>query len=182
MILKILVNKGAEIRWVLTAMIRMFLFLCILVLYPSDVSAWTPQSWNETKQQLFQRLINFDYAVPDYKVSRPNAKVMGWRLAKILQSLEKNYVQGLYNSILAEILNEQMGAHKLRALNVRKLKVLDIEKKDSVITILVHTLSKTKDGEKMSYDLRFTFVNSLSESEGANFLFSDLGRYIRKDE
>ena len=62
----------------------------------------------EQKKQEIREKINLDYSVPDYNVKRPDAKVMGWRLAKILQSLEKNYTQPVYNQMLSQIRNEQI--------------------------------------------------------------------------
>ncbi len=55
------------------------------------------QRWNESREDWYRRMINLNYDVPDYSVSRPDDKVVGWRTAKILLSLEKNYTQGVYN-------------------------------------------------------------------------------------
>ena len=70
-------------------------------------------------------MINLDYSVPDYNVKRPDVKVMGWRLAKILQSLEKNYTQPVYNQMLSQIHNTQMEELKVRYLPIKKIKQLD---------------------------------------------------------
>lgn len=48
------------------------------------------QRWDESREDWYRRMINLNYDVPDYNVSRPNAKVVGWHTAKILLSLEKN--------------------------------------------------------------------------------------------
>ena len=135
----------------------------------------------EQKKQEIREKINLDYSVPDYNVNRPDAKVMGWRLAKILQSLEKNYTQPAYNQMLSQIRSVQMEDQKLRYSHVDKIKILNIQKKDSIINIKINTLSK--DGKrKVNYDVVFTFVNNFSNDEIANQLFGDIARYIKVDE
>lgn len=140
------------------------------------------QRWDESREDWYRRMINLNYDVPDYNVSRPDDKVVGWRTAKILHSLEKNYTQGVYNQQLSQIRNVQMGELQFRYLPIKKMKVTNIQKKDSVITVTANTLSITKDKEKIKCDIRFCFINSLSEDEMANILFCDIARYIQKEE
>jgi len=135
----------------------------------------------EQKNQEIRDKINLDYSVPDYNVNKPDVKVMGWRLAKILQSLEKNYTQPVYNQMLSQIRNTQMEELKVRYLPVEKIKILNIQKQDSVITIKINTISKI-DKKKVNYDVVFTFVNSVSDDEMANQLFGDIARYIKVDD
>ncbi len=120
--------------------------------------------------------------MPDYDVSRPDSTVVGWRTAEILLSLEKNYEQDSYNRLLAQIRNEQMGEIKQSFLPINNLKVTRIQKKDSVITITIHTLSKTEKRKKVECDLVLSFVNSLSASEMTNRLFGELGKYLKRKE
>lgn len=140
------------------------------------------QRWDESREDWYRRMINLNYDVPDYNVSRPNAKVVGWHTAKILLSLEKNYTQGVYNQQLSQIRNVQMGELQHRYLPIKKMKVTNIQKKDSVITITTNTLSITEDKEKIKCDIIFRFINSLSEDEMVNKLFCDIARYIQKEE
>ena len=131
----------------------------------------------EQKKQEIREKINLDCSVPDYNVNRLDAKVMGWRLAKILQSLEKNYTQSVYNQMLSQIRNTQMEELKVHYLPIEKIKILNIQKQDSVITIKINTISKI-DKKKVNYDVVLTFVNSVSDNETTNNLFGDLGRYV----
>lgn len=140
------------------------------------------QKWDESREDWYRRMINLNYDVPDYNVSRPDDKVVGWRTAKILLSLEKNYTQGAYNQQLSQIRNVQMGELQHRYLPIKKMKVTNIQKTDSVITITANTLSITEDKEKIKCDIRFRFINSLSEDEMINKLFCDIARYIQKEE
>ena len=82
------------------------LFLLLLPCIPS--SAQYSQYTEETHEERIRRQIALDYTFPDYNVTKPDAKVIGWRLAGILQFLEKNYMQGLYNQKLSSIRASQM--------------------------------------------------------------------------
>lgn len=153
----------------------------LLLLGATTLSAQTVYPWNETKEQKYQRLINLDYSVPDYEVSRPDASVMGWRLAAILQFLEENYQQSVYNQVLAQIRNVQMGTLKVHYLPVDKIMVTHVQKQDSVITITINTFTKISKKEKVSFDVKFVFTNSLSNDDMTNKLISDISKFIRKD-
>ena len=69
----------------------------------------TYEQQQEQKKQGIRDRINFDYSVPDYNVARPDEKVMGWRLCKILLVLEQNFSQWEHNRKLSIIRSEQMG-------------------------------------------------------------------------
>ena len=159
----------------------MKLLLSLLLLFgATTLSAQTVYSWNETKEQKYQRLINLDYSVPDYEVSRPDASVMGWRLAGILQFLVENYRQSVYNQMLAQIRNVQMGTLKVHYLPVDKIQVTHVQKQDSVIAITINTFTNISKKEKVSYDIKLVFTNSLSNDDTTNKLFSNIGKFVRK--
>ncbi len=160
---------------------KSILFSFFLLFGATTLSAQTVYPWNETKEQKYQRLINLDYSVPDYEVSRPDAKVMGWRLTGILQFLEKNYRQSVYNQMLAQIRNIQMGELKVHYLPVDKIMVTHVQKQDSVITITINTFTKISKKEKVSFDVKLVFTNSLSNDAPANKLFMDICKYVRKN-
>ena len=159
-----------------------FLLSLLLLLGATTLSAQTVYPWNETKEQKYQRLINLDYSVPDYEVSRPDANVMGWKLAGILQFLEENYQQSVYNQMLSQIRNVQMGTLKVHYLPVDKIQVTHVQKQDSVITITINTFTKISKKEKVSFDVILVFTNNLSEDEPANKLFSDIGKFVRNED
>ena len=104
---------------------------------------------------------------------------MGWKLAGILQFLEKNYKQGIYNQMLSQIRNKQMNELVVRYLPIERIKLRSVEKHDSVITITINTFSKTNKKEKIDCDIKLVFINSISGDEIANRLFSDMGRFVK---
>ena len=160
---------------------KSILFSFFLLFGATTLSGQTVHPWNETKEQKYQRLIKLDYSVPDYEVSRPDPSVMGWKLAGILQFLEENYQQSVFNQMLAQIRNVQMGTLKVHYLPVDKIMVTHVQKQDSVITIIINTFTKISKKEKVSFDVKLVFTNSLSDDNTTNKLFSDIGKFVRKD-
>ena len=156
-----------------------FLLFLLLPCIPS--SAQYSQYTEETHEERIRRQIALDYTLPDYNVTKPDAKVMGWRLAGILQFLEKNYMQGLYNQKLSSIRASQIEDINYRYLHIDKIQFKHIQKRDSVITIVINMFTKV-DKKKISNDVTLTFTNSLSDDVRANELFSDIVRYIKWDE
>ena len=135
----------------------------------------------DNQAEKWQQKIDLDYTMPDYHVKKPDAKVVGWRLAKILQLLEQNYTQYRYNHYLALIFSHQMNDGSLYE-PIHKMKTLDIQKRDSVITIRIKLFSKSKKSGKVEQEIPLTFINSVSGDNIANTLFSEFGQYIRKEE
>ena len=135
----------------------------------------------DVRTEKWRQKIDLDYTVPDYSIKKPDAKVMGWRLAKILQSLEQNYTQPLYSHYLTMILNHHLNDDSSLYIPIYKLKILNIQKQDSVITVRIKLFSKTKASGKIEQEIPLTFVNSVSEDGIANTLFSELGQYIKEE-
>ena len=136
---------------------------------------------NNTQVEKWRKNIDLDYTVPDYNVKKPDAKVMGWRLAKILQSLEQNYTQGIYSHYLTTILSHQKADAPLY-MPIRKLTILNIQKQDSVITVRIKLFSKTKESGKVEQEVPLIFVNGVSEDDTINTLFAELGQYIKIED
>ena len=168
---------------------KKLLFTCVLLMVALSVSAQfryhyiTYEQQQEQRKQAIRDAINFDYSVPDYNVSSLDEKVMGWRLAKMLLFLEDNFTQWQHNRRLSMIRNVQMGEVSVSYHPIDKIKVLNVQKQDSVITIKINTFSKgEKKRDDVNFDITLSFTNNLSDDETTNSLFSEIGRYIRKNE
>ena len=111
------------------------ILLTILMLAAGSMSAQTYSQGEDQKVVEMRQKIGIDYTVPDYDVRKPDAKVMGWRLAKMLQKLEQNYQQGTYNRMLASIRSEILEDPNLRYTAVNKMKIQKIQKVGDVIAI-----------------------------------------------
>ena len=81
---------------------------------------------DEKNMMEYREKIGLDYSMPDFNTSKISQKVIGVRLAKILQSLEENYVQGYYNRTLASILAEQLENPAYQFVSVTKIKTKKI--------------------------------------------------------
>ena len=146
------------------------------------MSAQSTSQCEDPKVIELRQKIGIDYTVPDYNVRKPDAKVMGWRLAKMLMKLEQNYLQGLYNRMLATIRSEILEEPNIRYIAVNKMKILKIQKVGDVIIIRISTSSKNETLGRLNHEFDIKFVKGVSDNDTANQLFSDLNRYIREDE
>lgn len=161
---------------------KKLLFLSLLMLAVVGMQAQSSSQGEDSKVIEMRQKIGIDYTVPDYDVRKPDAKVMGWRLAKMLQKLEKNYQQGTYNRMIASIRSEVLEEPRIRYIAVNKMKIQKIQKVGDVITIRISTSSKNETLGKLNHEFGIKFVKGISDNDTANQLFSDLGRYIKEDE
>ena len=145
------------------------------------MSAQTYSQGEDPKVIEMRQKIGIDYTVPDYDVKKPDAKVMGWRLAKMLQKLEENYQQGTYNRMLARIRSEVLEDPNLRYIAVNKMKILKIQKVGDVITIRISTSSKSETLGKLNHEFEIKFDKGVSNNDTANQLFADLSQYIKEE-
>ena len=61
---------------------------------------------DSAKMAEYRERIGLDMTVPDYETKKIDAKVMGTRLAGILEYLLENYTQSTYESLLTRMLGE----------------------------------------------------------------------------
>ena len=149
----------------------------------ADISAGGVVQHDTAKAAEVRQTLDIDYAVQDFSVTGIDSDVIGARLAKILQLLERDYRQGVYNHCLSRILDSRLDGEKQHFLTIEKLKVRSIQKKDSVVTIRVQLQSaKTEEMGRIKRDVNFVFVNGVSGDDRVNDLFCDLARYVKDDE
>lgn len=165
-----------------TTHMKKLILLSLLMLMPVGMQAQTTSQGEDEKVIEMRQKIGIDYTVPDYDVSKPDAKVMGWRLAKILIKLEKNYQQGTYNRMLSSIRSEVLEDPRIRYIAVNKMKIPQIQKVGDVITIRFSTSSKNETLGKLNHEFEIKFDKGVSNNDTANQLFSDLSRYVKEDE
>ena len=136
----------------------------------------------EAKNNKIRQQIGLDYSMPDFETSVIDSTVIGVRLAKILDSLKKSYKQSSCNRMLATIRREQVDDKRIRYLEIDKIEIDSISKKDSVISICITLLSITEKKERVHSEIQLTFVNGVSENQSVNNLFCELCRYMRKED
>lgn len=158
------------------------LLLFSLLLMVCGIAAQSAGQIDEKKMMEYRETIGLDYSMPDFNTSKIDAKVIGVRLAKILQSLEENYVQGYYNRTLASILAEQLESPAYQFVSVTKIKTQKITKMGDEITILLKTTFKSTNEGKKNTILTLRFFQGISDSPFVNSLFYALGNYLKEDE
>ncbi len=127
-----------------TYFIKKILVSFLLLLGAASLSA---QSASETdKQALYnaelRNKLNIDYSMPDFSTSKLDANIIGYRLAWMLNRLQDNYKDGIYNHYLSMIVCER--SDSLNYVTIESFKIKNISKTGNVITIQSNAkLSKT---------------------------------------
>ena len=154
------------------------LFTICLLLGAMSVNAQTSSQSEDAKVIELRQKLGIDYSMPDFSTSKIDGRVIGERLAKMLQLLQSKYDDYLLNQNISLIQCEQI--ENLNYAIVEKLNITRISKVGDVITIeaktkLGNNAAKVKNGK-----LFLVFNKGVSESTSVNDLFKDLGRYIKE--
>ena len=90
---------------------------------PSDISHQTSD-----RMAAYREAIGLDMTVPDFETKKIDAKVMGTRLAGILEYLLENFHQDIYERYYAKILSEQHEALHNKYFDIKKMKFVSAVK------------------------------------------------------
>ena len=142
----------------------------------SAQSTWTTTNEAKYKSDIRQKL-NLDYSMPDYTTSKVNPKVIGPRLASILQELCIKYKQDNYLSILSMIQCDQIEG--LNYCRIEKMNLESVSKTDNTITIRFKTTLAKNPLDLKKSDLIFTFVDGVSGNKRVNSLFANICSYLK---
>ena len=151
-------------------------FLCF-----QSVSAQTSAISDEARKEIREK-IGLDMTVPDFETKKIDAKVMGTRLAGILEYLLENYKQASYERQIALIVGEQYEALQDTYFYINKIKFVSASKKDNEITILMKVWPDKNTANVKQADLKIHFIDGVSESQSANELFTYMNRYVQAHE
>ena len=154
-----------------------FILISLLFSAVSMYAQTTQQSEDARTVELRQEL-GIDYSMPDFSTSKIDGKVIGERLAKLLQQLQSKYDSSVLNQYISLIQCEQI--ENLNYATVEKLNITRISKVDDVITIEAKTKLSNNAAKVKNAKLTFVFDKGVSESTSVNDLFKYLGRYIKE--
>ena len=149
----------------------------MLMLFTQSLSAQTTQQSEDARTVELRQELGIDYSMPDFSTSKIDGKVIGERLAKLLQQLQSKYDSSVLNQYISLIQCEQI--ENLNYATVEKLNITRISKVDDVITIEAKTKLSNNAAKVKNAKLTFVFGKGVSESISVNDLFKDLGRYIK---
>lgn len=130
----------------------------------------------------YRERIGIDMTVPDFEKKKIDDKVMGIRLAGILEYMLETYMQGTYESLLARMLGEQVEELKQVYFNIKKMKFVSATKKGNELFILMKVWLDKNVRDVKQADLTIHFIDGVSESQSANELFMYMSRYIQARE
>ena len=152
--------------------------MTMLILFTQSLSAQTTQQSEDARTVELRQELGIDYSMPDFSTSKIDGKVIGERLAKLLQQLQSKYDNCVLNQYISLIQCEQI--ENLNYATVEKLHITRISKVDDVITIEAKTKLSNNAAKVKNAKLTFVFDKGVSESTSVNDLFKYLGRYIKE--
>ena len=156
---------------------KLFL-MTMLMLFTQSLSAQTTQQSEDARTVELRQELGINYSMPDFSTSKIDGKVIGERLAKLLQQLQSKYDYCVLNQYISLIQCEQI--ENLNYATVEKLNITRISKVGDVITIEAKTKLSNNAAKVKNAKLTFVFDKGVSESTSVNDLFKYLGRYIKE--
>ena len=161
-------------------MLKKLFFTLLLLLGATTLSAQTlGQSQDDNNTNELRQKLNIDYTLPDFSTSKLDGKIIGTRLALMLQRLQANYREAVNNQYLSKLVCEQNDG--LNYVTIENLKIQKISKTGNFITIMSNAkLSNNPLGLKNT-DIPFVFTEGVSDNKTVNSLFSNLARYIKEE-
>lgn len=153
------------------------LFTALLMQMPFMAIAQTCFNDEEYKARV-QKALQLDYSMPDYTTSKIDAKVMGPRLAAILNKIMESRGQQTIVATLSVIQSKQIEG--LNYGRIKEIKLDKVSKHDNEITVsFITTLEKNNLNLKKS-KLQFHFLDGVSEDVATNDFFTSICRYIKE--
>ncbi len=155
-----------------------FILISLLLFSAVSMYAQTTQHSEDARTVELRQKLGIDYSMPDFSTSRIDGKVIGERLAKMLQQLQSRYDDCVLNQSLSLIQCEQV--ENLDYATVEKLNITRISKVGDIITIEAKTKLSNNAAKVKNAKLTFVFNKGVSETISVNDFFKDLARYIKE--
>ena len=96
------------------------------------MSAQTTQQSEDARTVELRQELGIDYSMPDFSTSKIDGKLIGERLARLLQQLQSKYDNCVLNQYISLIQCEQI--ENLNYATVEKINITRISKVDDVIS------------------------------------------------
>ena len=135
-------------------------------------------SKKELYKQEVRSKLQLDYSLPDYSTSKISSKLMGPRLAKILETICDTYQQHTNLSALSVIQSSQVEG--LSYGKIKKLKLDKVTKQGNEIMIRFNTTLESNNLNLKKSQIVFQFNEGVSEDMATNDFFSNICRYTKK--
>ena len=155
----------------------LFTFFLLLIALSSFAQPGADQDQQALYNAEVRSKLALDYSMPDYNTSKISSKVMGPRLATLLEELCAKYKYSDILSILSRIQSNQIDG--LDYCTIEEMQLKAVSKSGNTITILFNTKLDRNPLNIKKSNLVFTFINGVSEHKLVNSLFTSLSRYIK---
>ena len=132
---------------------------------------------DEYKDEVRAKL-QLDYSMPDYSTSKIDSKVIGLRLAKILNKMLEMSKNGTNLSTLSVIQGRQIEG--LNYCIIKSLKLNKIVKRGNELTLSFDTTLKENAKNLKKAQLVFNFFDGVSDDVATNDFFANICRYIKE--
>ena len=156
--------------------------LFILLLSLGVMTTFAQNSAELSKKELYKQEVRsklqLDYSLPDYSTSKISSKLMGPRLAKILETICDTYQQHTNLSALSVIQSSQVEG--LSYGKIKKLKLDKVTKQGNEIMIRFNTTLESNNLNLKKSQIVFQFNEGVSEDMATNDFFSNICRYTKK--
>lgn len=156
--------------------------LFILLLSVGVMTTFAQNSADLTKKDQYKSEVRsklqLDYSVADYSTSKISPKLMGPRLAKILETICDTYQQHTNLSALSVIQSSQVEG--LSYGKIKKLKLDKVTKQGNEIMIRFNTTLESNNLNLKKSQIVFLFNEGTSEDITTNDFFSSICRYIKE--
>lgn len=115
--------------------------------------------------------------MPDYSTSKIDSKVMGPRLAKILERILETYEQNVYLCSLSVIQSSQVEG--LNYGRIKSMKLGKVVKHGNELTIHFDTKLEKNNLDLKKSQITFNFIDGVSLDHRTNYFFTNVCRYIK---
>ncbi len=165
-----------------------YIFTFLLLLGATSTSAQLLQhrfakvETDSARMAKYKEKIGLDLTVKDFITKSINPKVMGPRLANIIQFLLDNYHQPAYSNRICIIVKEQEQAFEKIGVKLKKIEFTNANKKGNEIVLKFSVKLDKNEAKIKRTNVVFTLVDGVSENMLTNDLFSELSKYVRARE
>lgn len=154
------------------------MLICGMSMYAQSI----PVTTDSIRNAEYREKIGLDMSVPDFETKKIDGKVMGTRLAGILEFLLENYHQGTYEKQISSMVKEQNEALEKVYFNIKKLKFISAKKVGNEIIILMQVWPEKNEAKVKQADFTIRFKDGITESRSSNDMFSSMSRYVQARE
>ena len=156
--------------------------LFILLLSVGVMTTFAQNSTELTKKDQYKSEVRsrlqLDDSVPDYSTTKISPKLMGPRLAKILETICDTYQQYSNLSVLSVIQGSQVEG--LNFCRIKTMKLDKVTKQGNEIMIRFNTTLESNNLSLKKSQIVFQFNKGVSDDVSTNDFFSNMCRYNKE--